>query len=292
MGQLLFMKCYLCKNTVSKFLFKNNYQLFRCNSCGLLFYDFTKDYAKFLEKQYSKGYFTGESSLKSYTDYGKDKKNIFRNMAWLVNEIKKYKSKGKYLDVGCAYGYAMEVADKKGFDVYGIDPSDHAVSQAKKKFPKRASVSYLSNMKFADNSFDVISLFDVFEHLQDPRRDLAKLKKVLKNDGLVVIATGDTGSKWAQFSGRRWTFYNPPQHIFYFNRKNITRVLNESGFEVIDITTTGKWLSLPYIFHLAETVGENKLAKFLSPLVTNTPLSHLALYLKLHDNMVVFAKKR
>ena len=285
------MKCYLCKNTVSNFLFKNNYQLLRCDSCGLMFYDFTKDYAKFLEKQYSKGYFTGESSLKSYTDYGKDKKNIFRNMTWYIEEIKKYKKQGKYLDVGCAYGYAMEVADSNGFDVYGIDPSDYAVAQAKKKFPKKASVSYLSNMKFDDNTFDVISLFDVFEHLQDPRKDLSKLKKVLKKDGLLVIATGDTGSSWAKFSGRKWTFYNPPQHIFYFNRETITRILKEAGFDVITITTTGKWLSLSYIVHLAETVGENKIAKLLSPLINNTPLSRLALYLKLHDNMVVFAKK-
>ena len=286
------MKCYLCKNPVSKFLFKNNYQLLKCNSCNLIFYDFNRDYAKFLEKQYSKGYFTGESSLKSYTDYGRDKKNIFRNMTWYINEIVKYKKDGKYLDVGCAYGYAMEVADHHGFDVFGIDPSDYAVAQAKKIFPKKAWVTYLSDMKFSDGSFDVISLFDVFEHLQDPRKDLAKLKKVLKNDGLLVIATGDTGSSWAKFSGRRWTFYNPPQHIFYFDRKNMTRLLNESGFEVITITTTGKWLSLSYIFHLAETVGENKLAKLLSSFVASIPLSRLALYLKLHDNMVVFAKKR
>lgn len=292
MGLLLYMKCYLCKNTASKFLFKNNYQLFRCDSCGLIFYDFNRDYAKFLEKQYSKGYFTGESSLKSYTDYGKDRKNIFKNMTWYIDEIKKYKKSGKYLDVGCAYGYAMEVADNRGFDVYGIDPSDYAVSQAKKKFPKRAWVTYLSDMKFADNSFDVISLFDVFEHLQDPKKDLQKLKKVLKKDGLLVIATGDTSSFWAKLSGRSWTFFNPPQHIFYFNKTTAQKILKESGFDVITVTTTGKWLSLPYILHLSETVGENKLAKLLSPYILNSPFSRLALYLKLRDNMVIFAKKR
>lgn len=286
------MKCYLCKSSVSNFLLKNNYQLVKCDSCGLIFYDFNKNYAKFLEKQYSKGYFTGESSLKSYTDYGKDKKNIFRNMKWYIDQIGRYKTQGKYLDVGCAYGYAMEAAAEKGFDVYGVDPSEHAVAQAKKRFPKRAWVTFLSDMKFNNNFFDVISLFDVFEHLQDPKKDLKKLHDVLKKDGLLVIGTGDTGSLLPKLVGRKWTFFNPPQHIFYFNKPLIRKILSDAGFEVVKISTAGKWLSLAYIFHLAETVGENKLAQFISPIIMKTPLSNLALYLKVYDNMVVFAKKR
>jgi 2-polyprenyl-3-methyl-5-hydroxy-6-metoxy-1,4-benzoquinol methylase len=285
------MKCYLCNNSVSKFLYKNNYQLFRCNTCGLIFYDFEKNYAEFLGRQYSKGYFTGDSKLKSYIDYGKDKKNIYRNMKWYVQEIKKYKKDGRYLDVGCAYGYAMEIAQEKGFKVYGIDPSEYAISQARKMFPKNAWTTYLSDIKFDDRYFDVISLFDVFEHLQNPKKDLQKIKKVLKDDGLLVIATGDTDCFWAKFSGRRWTFYNPPQHIFYFNRKNITRILQESGFEIVKIATAGKWLSIPYIFHLAETVGESSIAKFIGSVLIHTPLSKIPIYLKLHDNMVIFARK-
>lgn len=285
------MKCYLCNHSVSNFLYKNNYQLVKCDSCGLIFYNFGKDYAQFLERQYSKGYFTGKSKLRSYIDYGKDKENIIRNMGWLVREIRKRKASGKYLDVGCAYGYAMEVAKEEGFDVYGVDPSDYAIEQAGKKFHNKVWVAYLSNMKFKDSSFDVISLFDVFEHLQDPKKDLSKLYAILKKDGLLVIATGDTGSLWAKISGRRWTFYNPPQHIFYFNRNTITRILEESGFHVEQITTTGKWLSLPYILHLAETVGESRIAHILSPLIPNTFLAKIPLYLKLYDNMVVYARK-
>ncbi len=285
------MKCYLCKNTVFGFLFKNNYQLLKCNTCGLVFYDFNKDYEEFLQNQYSKGYFTGESKLRSYIDYGRDRTNIMKNMQLLLNEIIVYKKSGKYLDVGCAYGYALEAAEALGFDVYGIDPSEYAIKQAKKKFSEKVSVNYLSDMKFPDCSFDVVSLFDVFEHLQDPRKDLRKLNKAMKNKGLLVIATGDTDSLWAKISGRKWTFYNPPQHIFYFNKATATKLLEESGFKVEKVTTAGKWLSMSYVMHLAETVGENKIAKLLSPILQRTPLANIPLYLKLHDNMVIFARK-
>lgn len=286
------MKCYLCNNDVSPYLSKNGYQLMRCLSCGLLFYDFKKNYSEFLDKQYSKGYFTGQSDLRSYVDYGRDKGNIKKNMEWYVNEIKQYKTGGTFLDVGCAYGYAMEEAHEKGFDVYGIDPSTYAISQAKKKFPKKVQVMFLSQIKFKPDFFDVVTLFDVFEHLQNPRKDLQKIKKILKKDGLLVIATGDAGSLWSKITGRKWTFYNPPQHIFYFNRNNITSLLNEQGFSVLTIKTTGKWLSASYVLHLAETVGESSFARFISPLVHNTILGRIPFYLKLDDNMVVFARKR
>lgn len=274
------------------FLLKNGHQLFRCQNCGLVFYDFKRDYKKFLEKQYAKGYFTGDPKLDSYFDYGKDKANIIRNMRWYLKGILRFKKNGKLLDVGCAYGYFLEVAEKSGFEVFGIDPSDYAVKQAKKKFGKKVKKAFLSETDFRQESFDVITLFDVFEHLEDPKMDLEKINKILKNNGLLVIATGDTGSFWARISGRRWTFWNPPQHIFYFNQENITRILKEAGFEVLRITKNGKWLSLRYILHLARTVGESKLAEFFYHKVKNNSFGKIPLYLRLNDNMVVFAKKK
>lgn len=287
------MKCYLCKQkTVKKFLLKNGYQLYRCQNCGLVFYDFKKNYKKFLEEQYSKGYYTGDPRLDSYFDYGKDKANIIKNMRWYFKEILRFKENGKLLDVGCAYGYFMEVAKEAGFEVFGVDSSDYAVKQAKKKFGKKVKKAFLSEVNFREKSFDVVTLFDVFEHLENPEGDLKKVNKILKDDGLLVIATGDTGSLWAKISGRRWTFWNPPQHIFYFNQENIKRILGETGFRIVKITKNGKWLSLRYILHLARTVGESKVAEFFYHKVKDNSFGKIPLYLRLNDNMVVFATKK
>lgn len=291
------MKCYLCKQEGPHlFLEKNSYQILKCPHCGLLFYDFKKDYSLFLEKQYSAGYFTGEKKLRSYFDYGLDRKNIIRNMGWYLEEIKKLKVKTKneslkILDVGCAYGFFLEVAAKAGFDVYGIDPSAYAVSQAQKKFGERVKKGILETVRLAPASFDVVTLFDVFEHLKDPAAELQQIHRILKKDGLLVLATGDSGSFWAKLAGKKWTFYNPPQHIFYFNQVNVRRLLEENGFKVERITKTGKWLSLRYILHLGSTVGESRLAGILYGFVKDNFLGRLSLYLRLNDNMVVFAKK-
>lgn len=287
------MKCYLCKQKrLEESLLKNGYQLFRCKNCGLIFYDFKRDYKRFLEKQYAKGYFTGKPRLDSYFNYGKDKANIVKNMRWYLKETLPFKKKGKLLDVGCAYGYFMEVAKEAGFEVFGVDPSDYAVKQAKKKFGKKVKKTFLSEVNFREKSFDVVTLFDVFEHLKDPWQDLEKVRRILKDNGILIIATGDTGSLWAKITGRRWTFWNPPQHIFYFNQENITKILKEVGFEVLRTTKNGKWLSLRYILHLARTVGESKVAEFFYHKVKDNYFGKIPLYLRLNDNMVVFATKK
>ena len=135
-------------------------------------------------------------------------------------------------------------------------------------------------------------MFDVFEHLKDPLHDLAIAHRLLKRNGLLIIATGDTESLWAKINGRNWTFYNPPQHIFYFNRVTAKRILEKSKFVINKIESTGKWLSLRYVFHLAETVGENAFARSLYPLVANTFLGTMPLYIKVNDNMNIFAVKK
>ena len=185
------MRCYLCSRErrernakdakgnakIKKLFVKNGYQLFSCDNCGLIFYDFKNNYKKFLKKQYAQGYFTGKAELNSYFDYGKDKNNILKNMRWYLEEILKLKTRGKLLDVGCAYGYFLQLANDKGFEVFGIDPSDYAVKKAQKKFGSKIIKTFLSKADFPEKTFAVITMFDVFEHLKDPKSDLLKIMK-------------------------------------------------------------------------------------------------------------------
>ena len=208
-----------------------------------------------------------------------------------LKEILKYQKDGKLLDVGCAMGFFMEEAEKKGFQSYGVDASPYAISEAKKKFGKRALLAPLSEVNFPPGLFSVVTFFDVIEHLQDPLGDLKKIKKILRDDGLLVIETGDASSPWARIMGAKWIFYAPPQHLFYFSKTTIKRLLKQAGFKVLDIKRQGKWLSLRYILHLARTSGGSKLANFLYKTVSRNSLGKLPLYIKLWDNIVVFARK-
>ena len=287
------MKCYLCGISTTLFLKKNGYSIYRWEACGLARTDLHQNYEKFLHNHYSKGYFTGKQECGAFVDYKDDKPMIARNMKKFLAEIKKHKKRGKLLEAGCAMGFFVELALDEGFDAYGFDPSAYAVQNAGKlNGHKRIIQGAIHTVDYKPKSFDIIALFDVFEHLGDPQRDLRKLSSFLKDDGILVIATGNTQSAMAKLFGRRWTFYIPPQHLFFFHRDNLTQLLAKEQLKPIRWFGIGKWLSLRYVLHLGRTTGESRIAAFLYKILGHSPLAKIPLYLPLGDNMVVIARKK
>lgn len=285
------MKCYLCGKETALYLIKNDYKIYRCSVCGLAQTNLGENYQQFLEKQYAKGYFTGDPSKKAYEDYRHDEWYIKANHSKFLSHLKKHKPSGKLLDIGCAMGYFVDLALKNGYDAYGIDVSDYAINIAKKTLGDRVQEGTIDTVKYTKNSFDIITLFDVFEHLNDPIGDILKMREFLKTDGIILIATGNTDSSFAKLSGRKWTFYNPPQHLFFLSKKNLQAMLAKAGYKPLEWFSVSKILSIRYVLHLARTVGENKFAQWLYPVFHRTILGKLPLLLPTYDNMIVVASK-
>lgn len=274
------------------FIEKNGYTLYKCTSCGLVRTDLNRKYEEFVEEHYNRGYFTGDPTRSAYINYKDDKKFIVKNMEKFLRELRKYKPKGKLLDVGCALGFFVELTLKHGYDSYGFDPSSYAAAEAKKLVePSRIKQGTIGSVSYPKKYFDVITLFDVFEHLGDPLKDMQKLSKFLKDDGVFVIATGNTNSVMAKVLKRRWTFYIPPQHLFFFNKHTMTDLLKKCSLVPVEWFKIGKWLSLRYVLHLARTTGESKIARGLYVLMSKLKAEHAPLYLPVGDNMVTIVRK-
>lgn len=286
------MKCYLCNEDATLFLVKNGYTLYRCKFCGLIRTDLKQKYSEFVTQHYNKGYFTGDPTRSAYVDYKNDKPYITLNLRKYLKQIMKIKPSGKLLDVGCAMGFFVELALKKGFDAYGIDPSEYAVNEAQTLVgSERIKQGTLDIVKFSPKSFDVITLLDVFEHLADPAKDIHALVKLLKDDGILLIATGDTGSVAAKIFKRRWTFYIPPQHLFFFNKDNLSILLRTEHLVPVKWFRVGKWLSMRYVLHLARTSAESILGNISYNLLSRTFFGKIPLFLPMRDNIVVIVKK-
>src|SRR5690348_6160158 len=281
------MRCYLCAHHMNVFLVKNGYTIYRCSSCGLAQTDLKKNYEDFVVEHYNKGYFSGDPTRSAYINYKDDKQFIVKNMRQFLRKIRKYKPKGKLLDVGCALGFFAELAREQGYDVYGFDPSSYAVMEAKKLVgSSRIKQGTIAAVSYPKKTFDVITLFDVFEHLADPAGDIAKLSTFLKDDGIMVIATGDSASILARILKRRWTFYIPPQHLFFFNKITMKDLLFRVKLQPVEWFRIGKWLSLRYVLHLARTTGESLMANSLYDLMKKFQVESTPLYLPVGDNMV------
>lgn len=287
------MHCILCQIPLEKYLYKNGFWIYRCPTCYLGQTDLKRNYPEFVKEFYSKGYYEGDPSRSAYVDYELDKPLIVRNMRKFLSFLPRKKFRGALLDVGCAFGYFVELAVSQGYDAYGFDPSHFAAKKAKELVGKhRIQEGTIQEVTYPKASFDVITMFDVFEHLQDPLRDMKKLRTLLKPGGVILIATGDTKSIAARIMKRRWTFYIPPQHIFFFNRKNVVALLSLAGLVPHTWHRVGKWLSLGYILHLGRTTGESSLANFIYSVCKRTRCIRIPLYIPMKDNMVVLVGKK
>lgn len=130
--------------------------------------------------------------------------------------LRKSQAKGKILDIGCGLGLLLDEAKKIGCIGTGVEISDYAINMRKDLDIRRG---------FPNEEFDMVFMIGVIEHLENPQGMLEKIKKVLK--GTLVITTVNSVLPH---------FIKPPEHICYFNRKNIRMFLENNGFNVLSIS--------------------------------------------------------
>lgn len=152
-------------------------------------------------------------------------------------EILPWMGQGRLLDVGCGPGVNLKTFQEQGWDVYGIEMSEAAVTQARERVGDRIHQGTLETTPFKDESFDVILLSHSLEHLFSPIDELARVRRLLKPEGRLVIAVPNADSLEAKLFGRWWVPWDPPRHLYHFGKTTLTRLLKQAGFRVIRLRT-------------------------------------------------------
>lgn len=156
----------------------------------------------------------------------------------------------KLLDLGCSAGFFLEAAQRRGFAVQGVEFSRHAVAMADASVRDKIAVADLQvYLASAKGRFDVITAFDIVEHIDNPLQFIHPVRDALVKGGLAVVATPDTGHILRYLMGSRWPMIQPMQHPVLFSRRGLTRLMTRSGFEVLAVQTTRKTLTLDYLFN-------------------------------------------
>src|SRR5262249_55101502 len=150
------------------------------------------------------------------------------------------------LEVGCGHGNMLLEARDRGYEIHGLEYSADATLVANRKLGADVvRVGAIGAEPFAAGSFDVCILADVIEHVRDPARFIQDIWRLLKPGGAVFIATPSTDSWSARLLGRHWMEYKP-EHLFYFGRKTLTRLLTNAGFDHIEVASGRKVLTPDY----------------------------------------------
>lgn len=220
-------------------------QAWRCRDCGLIFLD---DYAADRSHIYGDDYTVwGRSSEGDEPVIAASKRSAFRHQLRAL--LPHIEPAGKrLLDVGTGRGYLLEVARESGFDCQGLDISAYAAGKAEVNFPGRIFRGRLEEAGYDDESFDVVTMTDLLEHVSDPRSLMAEVRRILKPGGLLFVITPNTDSLTRKLLGRRWFQYKY-EHVIYWNRRSLHRLLGMFSLEPLLARNNLKRFSLAYYRH-------------------------------------------
>ncbi len=287
------VSCGLCGSPEQRLVFRDEpFAVVRCLHCDLTYVSPRLRAGALLEHVYDEGYWnSGAAKLRGYTDYGADAPLYLRTYRRRFEVIERhFKRPGRVLDVGCAAGYFLEVARERGWHVTGIEPSDAIRPRAIERLGEEHVHGGLLDEHTALplGSFDLVTFWDVIEHIPDPVAALARARSLLKPTGKLLIETQDVRSRAARVLGKRWQHYKHAEHIYHFHAGTIGQVLRKSGFQLLENTPRlgGKYVSLAFV---AERAG--RVHPLLSVLLSPLKLAgQSAFYVNLRDEMIVVAK--
>jgi SAM-dependent methyltransferase len=257
-----------------------NCQMVSCPECGLVFVAPGTVSTETLAGIYSQAYFEG-GLPDGYTDYSASEPILRRQARRVLRVLQRYQPRGSLLELGCAYGFFLLEAQTR-YRTEGIELSSFAAQEAQRRGLQVTCGDFLKLPPPAEPP-NAVCLFDCIEHLAEPYAYLRKIHDVLKPGGVVVLTTGDIGSLYARLAGRRWRLMTPPQHLFFFSRGTLGRLLARAGFEPLEVSYP--WKLVPLRLMLYQLSGGLK--KILGPL-GRLPIG---LYVNLFDAMLVIARK-
>ena len=209
-------------------------QIVRCLECGIVHENPYPDTKALLEAY---------SDVEDHT-YAKNiaaRDRTFRTNFEAIRSL--LPSEGKLLDVGCYCGAFLKVAKELKYDPQGIEPSRWAGNFARNYASVPVHVGTLST--FEEKDFDIVTSFDVLEHLTDPLAELREVNRKLRLGGSFVFSTLDYDNWFPQLMGERWPWLMD-MHLFYFSKADMQSLLEQSGFGLVDVRPYTHIISLAY----------------------------------------------
>jgi len=237
--------CALCGRTDGADMFKVDGSLIvRCERCDLV-REASRPFAT--SQVYDADYYSTESAKGGYANYildaGINRLTFEERLRAIEARLGR---KGRLLDVGCALGDFVEVARESGWDAEGVEISAFAAAEARAK-GLRVYTGILEDLGLPSGSYDVITLYDVIEHLTDPIATLREVLRLLAPGGVLHMVTPNVGGTQARLLGPRWYHYKPGEHLFYFSPKTIRETIERADLVWAGWDRSGSYVTLTYV---------------------------------------------
>ena len=243
--------CPICSQEAALYCSKDRANYFRCDSCGAIFQDplpTLREMMDYANAEYSNGLY------KEYLEANDLKYATFEYRLHKVMEAFQRQNPSetapRILDVGCSNGRFIEVAIRNGMEAWGLELSENAIAAASPAARARIYHGDANNIEsLGMEKFDIITAFDLVEHLFDPFSFLNHLYKMITKDGIIVITTPDASSLPRTLMGKNWPMLQPFQHTILLSRKASKMLLQKTNYKDISVDGTKKVFTLDYLFN-------------------------------------------
>jgi len=246
------MNCKTCgSSSVGEYLRADLGAILRCASCAAVFLPPERQEAD-PESLYAEGYFTEREGYFFHDGVvdgsGHESAHVADFRAGLDLIESHGGPQGSLLDVGCATGSFLSLAKAKGWRCSGVEVSAFAAAQARERTGCEVFCGKLEDAPFADGSFDVITMWDLLEHLPDPLQGLEKARRLLKPNGLLLVNTPNENSLLRRvarllYRGSGGSITAPVNrlyhryHLYYFAASTLDLLFRRAGYEVVAMDT-------------------------------------------------------
>lgn len=219
--------CPLCDSvSINKLSGYEQHHLLKCQSCKFVFCEpipTERELEKHYEN-YGRNDYLSPLTIKRYHE--------------ILDSFEPYRKTNKLIDVGCGIGYFLEEAKKRGWEVYGTEFTDEAIEICSKKGIKM-NKGVLNPNNYTSQEFDVITSFEVIEHINNPQEELAHFYEILRKGGLVYCTTPNFNSLLRYRLKEKYNVLCYPEHLSYYTPKTLKYVFEKEGFRTKSIKATG-----------------------------------------------------
>lgn len=240
--------CPVCGGKRLHYTFsQHGFRVVRCADCRFMLLNPQPSPAE-LREIYSETYFLGDDTDEGRARVAQMKAATAR---LYLDHIHQYRGAqgGRLLEIGCGQGDLLVEAQRAGYDVVGVEISSSAARTASDRLGGgKVICGEIESVALRDNHFDVCVLSDVIEHVRDPVAFLATIRRLLRTDGVLFIATPSLDSWSAKLLRQNWMEMKP-EHLSYFDTNTIQHAFYQTGFAQAIVQPGRKMLNLDYVTH-------------------------------------------
>lgn len=200
--------------------------LTQCKNCGMVFSSANPTLQEL--EDYYKGYgrndYLSPITIKRYHE--------------ILDQFESVRKTNRLLDVGCGIGYFLDVAKERGWEVYGTEFTDKAIEICESKGIKMHK-GPLDPSNYSAESFDVITSFEVIEHINTPNFEVSNISKLLRKEGYFYITTPNFNSTLRYYLGPKYNVIGWPEHLSYYTPSTLEKLMKRHSLKKVFIQTTG-----------------------------------------------------